>query len=92
MGCRVFDCHYEDVDSHCSLKSKLQILCQVYLYHSNNFFRQLVRFVVILRKRNLTLINNFSKNSEEKHDTNTFSERAVYDMFMIEEFILFPLG
>ena len=88
----MFDSHNQVVDSHCLLKSKTNILCLVYLYSCNNFLQTTCQICCLLQRAKFDFNQEYFKKYEEKHDTNTFSERAVYENFIFEGYSLFPLG
>ena len=92
IGCKVFDHHYQDVDSHCLLKSKMKIFCQAYFYRSIDFLQTTCLICCIRQRAKFDFNQEYLQKYEEKHDTNTFSERTAYDKFIFEGFILFPLG
>ena len=90
MGCRMFDSHNQVIDSHCLLKSKMNILCLVYLYSCNNFLQTTCQICYLLQRFKFDFNQEYFQQYEEKHDTNIFSERAAYENFIFEGFILFP--
>ena len=77
--CRVLARHCEDVDSHCSLKSKMKILCQVYLHRCNNWLHVTSKICCLPQRAKFDFNQEYPQKYEEKHDTNTFSKRAFYN-------------
>ena len=81
MSYRVFDIHYQEADSHCLLKSRMKIFWQVYFYRSDNFLQTTCQICCLLARAKFVFNQEYLQKYEAKHDTNTFSERAVYNKF-----------
>ena len=83
MGCRVFDRHDQDVDSHCLLKSKMKIPCQVYFYRSNNFFQTTCQIFCLLQSAK----SDFNQECPKSTRRNMTPINFLKEQFMISLFL-----